>query len=605
MDIKPILQFPCYEPAGKVITITEADLVQHVLLLGSTGSGKSSLLVSAIKQLTAHESRPGLLILDAKADDLVVRVREAAEHANRLDDLLLFGPGGQQALNLFGSLHTLADVERVTRSVLLGSEPLGQENAYWQQAAESMLLAAFTLVVVSGHHTAFPEVLHFLRQWFFSPHTPPAVENCVRRLENMDGKRPTPLAANALDQIRLWQTLDQRTRSNLQSCLVNILRPLLSPAAVGCFHGGSVAPATPALAASGKIAVMSVNALAEPDLARFLFRLAKQQFFDAVQQRPLDDRRLTGLIADEWPLVVTPNDVEQLATVRSRNCFVLAATQSLLTERLGISPSRALLNNFNTQIYLRSRDAEIASHAYLALGLRTKQWRWRSRRESWLPPEPLILESVVPVCPMGALARLAPHQAFVLFADGTCTPEPVWLAPWFELQAASASVPASSPAEPASPFSVRHTANVMAQAGYQRQSRPEMLETIWNQDRRGFRQQLLEKNRDFFRSYCAMIPQGLETLPTPWLAGLSKILWATRKPEWTHLPYFLKRVSCESGMLLLQFAQELPNPEGRLTAWDRLRITVNASLYPSLWRPLKRHHLLRPRLLPPAENINL
>jgi energy-coupling factor transporter ATP-binding protein EcfA2 len=76
----PIVTWPCYEPAGHRIELTEADLVQHVLLLGSTGSGKSTLLTAATSQLILHraekpEDKIGLLLLDAKADDLVPRVR--------------------------------------------------------------------------------------------------------------------------------------------------------------------------------------------------------------------------------------------------------------------------------------------------------------------------------------------------------------------------------------------------------------------------------------------------------------------------------------------------------------------------------------------------
>ena len=87
-----------------------------------------------------------------------------------------------------------------------------------------------------------------------------------------------------------------------------------------------------------------------------------------------------------------------------------------------------------------------------------------------------------------------------------------------------------------------------------------------------------------------MVPAGLENLPNNWLAALPKILWATRKPGWTRLPYFIDQVGLENGVLLLRFVQEQPNPEGRLTAWDRLRIVVNAGVYPNQWRPLNRQH---------------
>jgi hypothetical protein len=49
----------------------------------------------------------------------------------------------------------------------------------------------------------------------------------------------------------------------------------------------------------------------------------------------------------------------------------------------------------------------------------------------------------------------------------------------------------------------------------------------------------------------------------------------------------------QEGALLLQFAQELREPESRITIWDRIRFTVNACLYPSRWRKLKPRDQVR------------
>ena len=46
----PLTVWPCYEPASHRVELTAADLVQHILLLGSTGSGNS-------RQLIAHQTR--------------------------------------------------------------------------------------------------------------------------------------------------------------------------------------------------------------------------------------------------------------------------------------------------------------------------------------------------------------------------------------------------------------------------------------------------------------------------------------------------------------------------------------------------------------------
>jgi energy-coupling factor transporter ATP-binding protein EcfA2 len=281
-----VICWQCDDPALNYrIELGKAELVQHTLIIGSTGSGKSTLLIDAIRQLIAHQAQSpqdkiGLLILDAKGEDLVARVQEAALRAGRASDVLVFGPGGDCGMDLFGALQGqaggsgtdpsgLAAAERVTRQVLLGLDRFGGDNAFWWQATTAMLHAGFTLFVASGEQPSFAGTVEFLRRWFFSLETPASLLELVKRLEGQGGRRH-PVVAAALDQVRLWQHLDTRTKSNLQSCLLLALQPLVSAGAVRCFSPRSGNVSSPAQAATqNRLAVVSVNALAEPDLARF------------------------------------------------------------------------------------------------------------------------------------------------------------------------------------------------------------------------------------------------------------------------------------------------------------------------------------------------
>lgn len=113
--------------------------------------------------------------------------------------------------------------------------------------------------------------------------------------------------------------------------------------------------------------------------------------------------------------------------------------------------------------------------------------------------------------------------------------------------------------------------------------------------------ELIAHAREWFRSKAVLVPDGLETLPAVWLRDLPEILWRTRKPGWTHLPYMTKRVGYENGVLCLTFPQELPHDEDRLSGWDRVRLEANLRLFPNLWTPLPpplEHRVwrLRPKL---------
>ncbi|MCX6923062.1 MAG: hypothetical protein NT154_07620 [Verrucomicrobia bacterium] len=146
--------------------------------------------------------------------------------------------------------------------------------------------------------------------------------------------------------------------------------------------------------------------------------------------------------------------------------------------------------------------------------------------------------------------------------------------------------------------SAAHLEELMTQAGFRSLWPPQMVlqAAAFARHRR---RKILQRVTGFFLSKCCHVPQGLESLPNCWLAALPGILWGTRKPHWTKLPYFINRLSVADGLLIMEFAQEMPEPGDRLTAWDRLRVLVNASLYPSRWRPLSSWHQGKLRQLHP------
>ena len=100
------------------------------------------------------------------------------------------------------------------------------------------------------------------------------------------------------------------------------------------------------------------------------------------------------------------------------------------------------------------------------------------------------------------------------------------------------------------------------------------------------REDHLQRAAEFFRSKAVLVPDGLSDLPSAWLADLPRLVWRSRKPHWHEIPYMCRRLAFSDGVLCISFAQELPTPEHRLTAWDKLRIELNLGLRPNLWLPL-------------------
>ena len=102
------------------------------------------------------------------------------------------------------------------------------------------------------------------------------------------------------------------------------------------------------------------------------------------------------------------------------------------------------------------------------------------------------------------------------------------------------------------------------------------------------RSDLLHQTRAFFSERAVFIPEGIESLPATWLSSLPTILWGTRRPEWEILPYFIRAVAVDDGVLRIGYAQELVRLGDRITLWDQLRVVVNLSIKPNLWTPLSK-----------------
>lgn len=592
---EPLITCPLWEPPIP-FTLSEQDLV-HLLILGSTGSGKTTLVLGMLQQLIRQ--RMGLLILDAKQDGLTDLISEMATAAGREKDLAILGPSGTHTLDLLGSLRSYEDVETLTQWLLLATERMGGENAFWQTSTSAMISAALTLLTSRHRRVSFAEAVEFMRNWFVRMEGASASKHVAELLEHAKRQAAKPKVSTqllgALDQVEVWKQLDWRTRSNLQACLLNVLRPLCSSAAARSFDAGDRLVFHPAqVATEGKLCVVSVNALTHPDLAKLLMRIARRQFFDAVQARSSIRPRLdSGLVADEFALIVQPEDADQLATLRSKGCFVLAAAQGLsgIEDKIGVRTRRSVLLNFNTIIFMRTREQEAGEFATLSLGMREQFPPKRS--EEWAdanlaaPPHQLPRERHVPICPPGALGRLQPHQAYVVKADGSRSSFPVWFVPWFDSAGPKTNPPQKDTRN--SVFDAGHVYRLMERLGMPTLISQEILEAAFSIDA-GVHDRALNQAREFFRNKAAMIPEGLESLPAAWLAGLPAILWSTRKPHWSKLPYMIRHVASVDGVLLLDFAQEDQHRSSRVTVWDRIRAVVNRCLYPSRWRPLLQRH---------------
>jgi hypothetical protein len=595
-----------FEPPDLVLRLDDGVLLRHLLVLGATGSGKTSGVITPILEqlLRAHEGdplrRPGVLVLDAKGD-AVHRVRTCAASADRTGDLTILGQGGEASYNLFEGFRRLDQLEHYTRRFLAGTNPLGPLNTYFTEARDGFVSSALTLLLAWGAPVAFSRAIECMRSWWFGGDE--AALTRVLEFARAVSARPELSEETrrrltlAFQDVESWRTMDPRLRDSHRSSLLNALRPLLTPTAQRFFSGSGM-PFVARQVLAGKILTVSVNALTHPELAQLLMRLVSADFFEAVQSRvnfELERDRLVVLLADEFQLAVEPSWIEQLSTLRARGAAVISATQSLgaLTDLLGRRRRDALICNFGSQFFFHSTEFETQELASLVMGMRGD--KPPSRRDQGSPFEFLVGNLRTPICDTGALPQLKEHWAYIHLADGTRTEDPVWLAPTF------ISSPPDSPADldeddlARAVRAERDPVNLLAKERLE--GFGQLVREMLSHGRRLFLTPRIVEGlcslytprrsaQEVIESVAGLAGiRGIELLPAPWLAGFAGI--CQRRPV---LVSALKCVFAVQGVVVLQFVSGIPVRE---RSSFLVHQHLNLCLYPSLFRPARWRHLHR------------
>jgi type IV secretory pathway TraG/TraD family ATPase VirD4 len=154
----PLLWFSQYDP------FTIRHLLTSVLILGMTGSGKTSSSGRAMQKAIVSNPQSGGLILAAKPEDAddVIRI---FKKAGRLKDLIVFGPDSPYRFNFLRYVGK-GDPRNVVRTMMMIGETLergerggGEDGDYWKAQCERLLETAVIALQMAGEEVT-PLNLH-------------------------------------------------------------------------------------------------------------------------------------------------------------------------------------------------------------------------------------------------------------------------------------------------------------------------------------------------------------------------------------------------------------------------------------------------------------
>jgi type IV secretory pathway TraG/TraD family ATPase VirD4 len=451
---------PCYEGSdGKAteLTFSNTELCRSMLLLGSTGAGKTTALRAICRSLISQQSadsaaKPALIFFDFKGDRQTVEAVAAwARQAGRESDVRLLSLSSEYAYDFLAGLGSLADVQEYAERLQFGCGPTNLRDAFWDEYRSGLLVTALAFSHLLQLPRDFPAWSTYAASWLLADTPPAEVSRAFIRFEQMVDALPpsTPgwaVAQFAKSTIKDWEGgLDPRTRSNVRATMANALRPLLDPKVQHLCRasGAGYVNITEAIEL-GQIVLVSLPALLSPNLARLIGKALKADFYKAVFSRcdALGTRhRLAVLVADEYHLSATVggglfDDAAALPLIRGFGAGVVAATQTVanLDYTIGLSARNVLLPNFNSVFFFRTAETETARWASGLLGNREEEVEVRVKQRDPEPYSSSSRERVIirkverPICTLAELSRLEPGQAFVHRQFDPSPRGPVWLA---------------------------------------------------------------------------------------------------------------------------------------------------------------------------------
>lgn len=400
--LNQIYSHPRYTEPFKLggIELRPLDLLEHVLITGRTGSGKTRSCLMPLTEAVVRrfgngpEDRAAVVVIDAKAD-MVKLAGQALHRAGRTDDLLVLGENGNCWFSLFepfnGDVAAITEVLVMTLEDRTRSGGKGDNEAFWEENMRRLLRASISVAKarhgcdlggLSGITAALNSIVS-ARDGFNEDNSD----------EDERANRVTPLKL-LLDEAFVLGRLTQsesrsaqdylhndvlsgstRTWGTIANYARNFISQFASPALLEIFEpGGSRRRITPDdVIDEGLMLVVSLSP-ALYGAAALPFRMAiKKAFCDRILQRdhletgegsnvrPINQTRPVLYVMDEFHTTLSPrgqsSEAYFLDRAREFRCMCLLATQGVSAIAAVIDNEgmrHHILNNVGTKFFFAS-----------------------------------------------------------------------------------------------------------------------------------------------------------------------------------------------------------------------------------------------------------
>jgi len=342
-------------PGSRELFVPDAELDKHMLILGTTGSGKSRLL--EILAMQAIRRGDATAVIDPKGDErLLARVAEECARAGRTLDLVALPyPSASTPYNPLARHVEVREVaDRIAALLPAGGDAEPFRNFAWEVAhatAAGLALAGEPLTLASMRRFAIDE------PWELVKRATKAVD--ASALRGRDVKKAAELAARSSPELAGLVALASRPVEHTQK-MMSALVPLLSKLT----SGSNRALLSPERGGFDwerlDVAYFFLGSLLGADSASAVARMALLDFQSYVGRRYAygGAARPVSLLVDELADVVCAPFVSLLNKSRGAGVRIAMAAQTLadLEAALGTEArARQVVGNVNTVAQFRAQ----------------------------------------------------------------------------------------------------------------------------------------------------------------------------------------------------------------------------------------------------------
>ena len=350
---------------GQNVVLDISDACQNIVVLGATGSGKTTRAINPmLVQLLDQDA--GGLIFDIKGD-YKKDVLHFAQHAGR--SVTVIGVGdGNKGINLLAGL-TPEVAASFLKSIVLLAGGYGMEKFWVDTAAALCKNALGVLSFVPGYYS-----LDGLYLYLFNADKRVEIEKEISVLPALDEKRKRLLDSYMAYHDQQFDKMEDKTKAGVLSTVSQFLEPFLHPELIDAFCSQKNDSVNMEDVLNGAVYLVDLPIHTWGLGGKVVYSLIKLRFYNVMQQRnsrpAWNQDRPAFFICDEFQEIVSASkdgisDLNFWDKSRSSKTIGIISGQAVSSFYSAVGNrdvANTLLQNFRQKICFKTEDTDTLNY---------------------------------------------------------------------------------------------------------------------------------------------------------------------------------------------------------------------------------------------------